>query len=39
MMCTVKNTIWVITCTTWPDKYSMWEDDFDAIVRSLRILK
>lgn len=39
MMCTVKQTVWVVTCATSPDKYGTWEDDFDAIVRSLRILK
>jgi len=39
MMCTVKKTVWVVTCGTSPQKYSTWEDDFDAIVRSLRILK
>ena len=37
--CIVDNTIWNVTCTTSPDDYSNWEDDFDAIIRSLRILK
>ncbi len=35
----VSKTYWVVSCTTLPDEYSKWEDDFDAIVRSLRILK
>jgi predicted nucleic acid-binding Zn ribbon protein len=39
MCCIVNRTIWAVTCTTLPDEYSKWEDDFDAIVRSLRILK
>ena len=30
-------TEWVVTCATLSDEYSKWEDDFDAIVRSLRI--
>ena len=29
---------WVVTCTTLSYEYSKWEYDFDAIVRSLRIL-
>ena len=32
-------TEWCVTCTTLTDDYSKWEDDFDAVVRSLRILK
>jgi len=32
-------TVWSVTCTTLANEYSKWEDDFDAIVRSLRILK
>ena len=32
-------TFWVVTCTALADEYSKWEDDFDAIVRSLRILR
>jgi predicted nucleic acid-binding Zn ribbon protein len=39
MCCIVSKTIWMVTCTTSPDDYNEWEDDFDAIVRSLRILK
>jgi len=32
-------TVWYVTCTTLANEYSSWEDDLDAIVRSLRILK
>jgi len=39
MCCIVNKTMWSVTCTTLPDDYNEWEDDFDAIVRSLRILK
>lgn len=39
MVFIVSKTVWVVTCTALPDEYSKWEDDFDAIVRSLRILK
>ena len=39
MCCIVSKTIWMVTCATSPDEYSKWEDDLDAIVRSLRILK
>lgn len=39
MVLLVGKTAWMVTCTTLPDEYSEWEDDFDAIVRSLRILK
>jgi hypothetical protein len=39
MMFIVSKTVWVVTCTASPDEYSEWEDDFDAVVRSLRILK
>ena len=39
MICLVGKTVWGVTCTTLPDDYSEWEDDFDAIVRSLLILK
>ncbi len=35
----VSKTVWGVGCTVLPDEYSKWEDDFDAIVRSLRILK
>ena len=39
MMFLVSETYWVVTCTSLLDEYSEWENDFDAIVRSLRILK
>jgi hypothetical protein len=39
MMFIVSKTVWAVTCTALPAEYSNWEDDFDAIVRSLRILK
>jgi len=39
MIFIVSKTVWVVTCTASPDDYSEWEDDFDAIVRSLRILQ
>jgi uncharacterized repeat protein (TIGR02543 family) len=39
MIFLVSKTAWVVNCTALPDEYSKWEDDFDAIVRSLRILK
>ncbi|MFO7995604.1 MAG: PsbP-related protein [Dehalococcoidia bacterium] len=39
MICIVNNTAWTVTCTALPDEHRYWESDFDAIVRSLRILK
>jgi len=39
MLCMVNRTSWEILCSTSPAEYSNWEDVFDAIVRSLRILK
>ncbi|MHA2314939.1 MAG: PsbP-related protein [Candidatus Hermodarchaeia archaeon] len=39
MVCLVSKTAWGVACAALPDEYSEWEDDFDAIVRSLRILK
>jgi hypothetical protein len=39
MFLTVSRTVWVVTCGVLSGEYSEWEDDFDAIVRSLRILK
>jgi predicted nucleic acid-binding Zn ribbon protein len=39
MLLLVGRTVWGVCCTTLPDEYSKWEGDFDAIVRSLRILK
>lgn len=35
----VSKTAWTVTCTASPDEYYKWEADFNAIVRSLRILK
>jgi len=35
----VSKTVWYVTCATLQDEYSNWECTFDAIVRSLRILK
>lgn len=35
----VGKTAWFVTCTPPTGEFSKWEDDFDAIVRSLRILK
>ena len=35
----VNKTVWTVACTALPDEYSEWDDDFDAIVRSLRVLK
>jgi len=39
MCCIVNRTGWSVTGTALPDEYSTWEDDFDAVVRSLRVLK
>ena len=39
MFLLVGKTVWGVCCSVFPDEYSEWEDDFDAIVRSLRILK
>jgi len=33
----VNKTAWVVTCVALPDDFSSWENDFNAIVRSLRI--
>jgi len=35
----VGKTTWCVVCGTSPDEFDKWEDDFDAIVRSLRVLK
>jgi len=35
----VGKTAWVITCTSTAEEFGKWQDDFNAIVRSLRILK
>jgi len=39
MFLLVGRTEWCVTCASLTDDYSRWEDDFDAIVRSLRILE
>ena len=39
MLFLVGKTLWVVTCTALPEDFSRYEDDFNAIVRSLRILK
>ena len=39
MFLTVSRTVWIVTCSQLSDEYSEWEDDFDVIVRSLRILQ
>ena len=39
MFLLVGRTEWCVTCITLTGDYSNWEDDFNAIVRSLRILK
>jgi hypothetical protein len=33
----VNKTAWVVTCVALPDDFSSWENDFNAVVRSLRI--
>jgi hypothetical protein len=30
---------WVVTCTSFPEDFGGWEEDFQSIVRSLRILE
>jgi hypothetical protein len=35
----VGKTVWVVGCTQSIEEFSKWEEDFQAIVRSLRILK
>jgi hypothetical protein len=39
MMVLVGKTAWFVTCTPPLEEFSKWEEDFQAIVRSLRILK
>jgi uncharacterized repeat protein (TIGR02543 family) len=39
MCCIAGKNIWSVTCTALSNDYSRWLDDFDAIVKSLRILK
>lgn len=39
MFALVGKIVWIVTCTSEPGKFSESEEDFYAIVRSLRILK
>lgn len=39
MMFLVGKTIWIVTCLSLPENFSLYENDFNAIVRSLHILK
>jgi len=39
MFMLVGKVVWTVTCGTGPEKFSDFEDDFHAIVRSLRIFK
>lgn len=39
MLILVGKTAWIVTCTPPSGEFSKWEDDFHAIVRSLRILE
>lgn len=39
MLVAVDNNLWKVSCRATPGKFSNFEDDFNAIVRSLRILK
>ena len=39
MFTVVGKTVWIVSCTPEPEKFDDIEDDFYAIVRSLRILK
>jgi hypothetical protein len=39
MFVLVGKTVWCVTCTPPSEEFSKWEEDFQAIVRSLRILK
>ena len=39
MCCIVNNTGWAVTCTALPEDYAEWQDDFDGVIRSLRIHK
>ena len=34
----VGKTAWIVTCTAATEEFSKWEEEFNAIVRSLRIL-
>jgi len=33
------HTVWIVQCLTLPEQFSNWEEDFQTIVRSFRILK
>ncbi len=35
----VGKTAWAVTCTTSPGEFNEWEEDLNAVLRSLRILK
>jgi hypothetical protein len=37
MFTVVDKTVWIVTCTVTPEKFSQWENDFNTIVRSLHI--
>lgn len=39
MVTLVGKTSWIVTCGARPEEFSNWKDDFDSIVRSLRILR
>ena len=39
MLILVGKNAWVVGCNTTPEESSKWKDDFQSIVRSLRILK
>jgi hypothetical protein len=39
MVILVGKTAWLVTCIPPSGEFSKWEEDFDAVVRSLRILK
>ena len=39
MIIPVDKTVWVVTCTALAEHFAQWENDFNIIVRSLRISK
>jgi hypothetical protein len=39
MITTVDKTVWVVTCAALAEHFTRWENDFNNIVESLRILK
>lgn len=39
MLSLVGNNAWMVTCTPLPGEFNEWSDDFNAVVRSLRILQ